>query len=125
MASGESGINSAKMTIINPRKEYWQSRGSNQRPLFPSPKRYRLSYGARLKVVNQFNPLSNTPFLRPFQIQRSCRRQLKCGYYRILRYRLHRKHCGKKVKLLILSNFSFSRNVFLNHFLQCVKMSIF
>ena len=31
--SSERGINPAAMTIINPRKEYWPSRGSNQRPL--------------------------------------------------------------------------------------------
>ena len=33
--------------------------------------------------------------MRPSQIQRSCRWKLKRGYYRILRYRLHRKHCEK------------------------------
>ena len=32
---------------------------------------------------------------------------------RVLRYRLHKKHCGKNVKLLILSNFAFFHNVFL------------
>ena len=30
--SGDTGMNPVAMTIINPRKEYWQSRGSNQRP---------------------------------------------------------------------------------------------
>ena len=30
--SGERGMNAVAMTIINPRKEYWSSRGSNQRP---------------------------------------------------------------------------------------------
>ena len=30
--SGERGMNPVAMTIINPRKEYWPSRGSNQRP---------------------------------------------------------------------------------------------
>ena len=29
--SGERGMNPVAMTIINPRKEYWPSRGSNQR----------------------------------------------------------------------------------------------
>ena len=29
---GERGMNPVAMTIINPRKEYWSSRGSNQRP---------------------------------------------------------------------------------------------
>ena len=29
---GERGMNPVTMTIINPRKEYWPSRGSNQRP---------------------------------------------------------------------------------------------
>ena len=30
--SGERGMNPVAMTIINPRKEYWLSRGSNQQP---------------------------------------------------------------------------------------------
>ena len=30
--SDERGMNPVAMTIINPRKEYWPSRGSNQRP---------------------------------------------------------------------------------------------
>ena len=30
--SGEKGMNTVATTIINPRKEYWPSRGSNQRP---------------------------------------------------------------------------------------------
>ena len=30
--SGERGMNPVAMTIINPQKEYWPSRGSNQRP---------------------------------------------------------------------------------------------
>ena len=32
MDSGERGMNPLAMTIINPGKEYWPSRGSNQRP---------------------------------------------------------------------------------------------
>ena len=32
MNSGERGMNPVAMTIINPRKKYWPSRGSNQRP---------------------------------------------------------------------------------------------
>ena len=32
MDSSERGINPVAMTIIKPRKEYWLSRGSNQRP---------------------------------------------------------------------------------------------
>ena len=31
--SGERGMNPVAMTIINPLKEYWPSRGSNRRPL--------------------------------------------------------------------------------------------
>ena len=34
MNSGERGMNPVAMTIINPRKEYWPSRRSNQRPPF-------------------------------------------------------------------------------------------
>ena len=32
MDSGERGMNPDAMTVINPRKEYWPSRGSYQRP---------------------------------------------------------------------------------------------
>ena len=32
MDSGEKKMNPVAMTIINPRKECWPSRGSNQRP---------------------------------------------------------------------------------------------
>ena len=32
MDSGDRGMNPVTMTIINPQKEYWLSRGSNQRP---------------------------------------------------------------------------------------------
>ena len=32
MDNGERGMNPVAMTIINPRKEYWPSRGSNRRP---------------------------------------------------------------------------------------------
>ena len=32
MDSSERGMNPVEMTIINPRKEYWPSQGSNQRP---------------------------------------------------------------------------------------------
>ena len=30
--SGETGMTPVAMTVINPQKEYWPSRGSNQRP---------------------------------------------------------------------------------------------
>ena len=33
MDSGERGMNPVTLTVINPRKEYWPSRGSNQRLL--------------------------------------------------------------------------------------------
>ena len=32
MDSGDYGMNPVAMIIINPRKEYWRSRGSNTRP---------------------------------------------------------------------------------------------
>ena len=35
MDSGERKMNPVAMTIINPRKEYWPSRRSNQRPPVP------------------------------------------------------------------------------------------
>ena len=36
MDSGESGMNPVALTIIDHRKEYWPSRGSNQRPVLKS-----------------------------------------------------------------------------------------
>ena len=44
--SGEIGTNPVAVTIINPRKEYWPSRGLNQRS--PVLQLYWLSSGARL-----------------------------------------------------------------------------
>ena len=44
---GERGVHPVSMTIINPRKEYWPSRGSNQRPVLKSTT-YHLKYGAWL-----------------------------------------------------------------------------
>ena len=46
MDSSDGGMNPVTMTIINPWKEYWPSRGLNQQPLVSSPHCYRLSYGA-------------------------------------------------------------------------------
>ena len=46
MDSGERGMNPVTMIIINPWKEYWPSRESNQRPPVLKSASYRLSYGA-------------------------------------------------------------------------------
>ena len=40
------------MTIMNPQKGYWPSRGSNQRPPVRKPAMLRLSYGGRLLYNN-------------------------------------------------------------------------
>ena len=51
--SGERGMNPVAMTIINPRKEYWLNRGSNQRP--PVLKSAMLPtelWGSAKKVLN-------------------------------------------------------------------------
>ena len=57
MDSGEREMNPVAMTIINPRKEYWQSPGIEPATsgLFSSPVRYRLSYGARLGSFTSFS----------------------------------------------------------------------
>ena len=34
LSSGKRGLNPVEMTFIKPRKEYWPSKGSNQRPLY-------------------------------------------------------------------------------------------
>ena len=48
-----------------------------------------------------------------------CRWNLKCSFWRIWRYRLHKKHCGKRWNSsLILSNFTFSYKVFPKLFLK-------
>ena len=44
MASGERAINIVAMTINNPRKEYWPSGKSKQRPPFSSALHYRPSH---------------------------------------------------------------------------------
>ena len=41
------------------------------------------------------NPFPNTSFWDRPKFKEVCRRQLKYGYLRILRYRLLRKHFGK------------------------------
>ena len=51
--SGERGMNPVAMTIINPRKEYWPSRGSNQRPPVLSVLRKNWK-----KLVNQTQQLA-------------------------------------------------------------------
>ena len=49
MDSDERGMNPVAMTIYDQYQEHWPSRGSNQRLLFSSLQRYRLSYEARPK----------------------------------------------------------------------------
>ena len=46
MDSDKRGMNTAAMTLINPRKEYWSSAGI-EGFLFSSPVLYRVNYGAR------------------------------------------------------------------------------
>ena len=48
MEGGERGMNPVAMTIIDPRKEYWPSRGSNQRPPVLKSRRLPTELGARL-----------------------------------------------------------------------------
>ena len=48
MNSGKRGMNHVAMTIINPRKEYWPSQGSNQRP----PVRYTEQWDSAGKVYS-------------------------------------------------------------------------
>ena len=56
-------MNPVAMTIINPQKEYWPSRGSavdrTSDLLFSSPQCYRLSFGARLSDYLNLYTLSN------------------------------------------------------------------
>ena len=64
MDSGERGMNFVAMTIINPRKEYWPSQGSNQVP--PVPKSTMLPtrlWGSAIKKRRKC--LSNTSFFFP------------------------------------------------------------
>ena len=49
MDSGERGMDPVAMTIINPRKEYWPSRGLNQRPVLKSAKLPTEVWGSAIK----------------------------------------------------------------------------
>ena len=105
--SSERGMNPVAMTIINPRKEYWPSQGSNQRPpvlnsqtlpteLWRSALNdasYRLSYGARhqtiiislqVEIVINRNDKVNILFMKKFLFDMK-----------------GRKHCGENRELLI------------------------
>ena len=58
MNSCERGMNPVTMTIIHPWKEYWQSRGLNQRP---SVLKWCMLL-TELKVSAKFNPFPNKPW---------------------------------------------------------------
>ena len=60
-----------------------------------------------LSVIQHFETVPNSKKLQT---------TTEMGLLKDLRYRLYSKHCGKKVKLLILSNFTFFLNVFLQFF---------
>ena len=80
MHRAERAMNPVAMTIINPRKEYWPSQGSNQEP--PILKSYTLPtelWGLGTVVRGKafkrnLLTLSQKTNARPFQIQRLCRR---------------------------------------------------
>ena len=68
MDSGKRGKNPVAMTIINPRKEYWPSQGSNQRPhVLKSATLPTELWGLALdKVTSIQNILIRTVMVNPF-----------------------------------------------------------
>ena len=74
MDGGERGTNPVEMTIINHRKKYWPSRGSNRRlPVLKS-----CTLPTKLCGSAQLNyelTLNQTEIFGPIQIQSICRRQ--------------------------------------------------
>ena len=62
--------------------------------------------------------LSQTTNFRLFQTGGVCRRQFQIWWKWQKALEMGRKHCGKKEKLLIMSNFSFSHSVFKRLLLQ-------
>ena len=55
---------------------------------------------------------SQTTNFRLFQDERVCRKQFQVSYkWQKISQKQEEKHCGKKEKLLVLSNFSFSLSV--------------
>ena len=63
---------------------------------------------------------SQTTNFGRFQIERVCRRQFKI-WWKWQKLQEGWKHCGKKEKLLVTSNFSFSHSVFKRLVLQTCK----
>ena len=75
--SGERGMNPVAMTIINPRKEYWPSRGSNQRP--PVLKSATLPtelWGSAKSEFNRNRPIDSSQPAQSAQADRSQNRLL-------------------------------------------------
>ena len=70
MDSSERGINPVAMTIINPQKEYWPSRGLNQRPpvlksaMLPTAMGLHTRSERLIHAYLTFNPL-HTPNFSP------------------------------------------------------------
>ena len=112
-------MNPVAMTVVNPRKEYWPSRGSNHRPpilksatlpteLWGSPAN-ALNFDKCVFVV--WLTLYQTTNFRLFQTERVCRRQfqIKRKWQKVIQTG---KKQSEKEKLLVTSNFSFSHSVF-------------
>ena len=80
-----------------------------------------LSIWTSLKFHRFVLTLSQTTNFRLFRTERLCRWQfqVKWKWQEVLH--MGRKHCGKKEKLLVTSNFSFSRSVFKRVLLQTRK----
>ena len=51
MDRGERGMNPVAMTVINPPKEYWLTRGSNQEPPVLKSATLPMSYGGLAKII--------------------------------------------------------------------------
>ena len=105
MDSGETGMTSVAMTIINLRKENWPSPGSNQRPA----------------VLKSYS-LPTELWCSALQRQILDSSKLKEFADDIFKFENGgKKTLWEKEKMLVTSNFSFSRNVFKKLVLQSRK----
>ena len=90
-------MNPVALTIINPRKEYWWSRGSNQQPPVFKSATLTTELWCSLQITN----------LNLMKVMETSPKE--------------KKTLWKKEKMLVTSNFSFSHSVFKRLVLQTRK----
>ena len=120
MDRGRRRMNCVALTIINPRKEYWPSRGSNQRPsVLKSGTLPTELWGSTLLIKGlKRNSLSNPQKVKQtqerlqFESLYCFNRFLHIYSFEHMEEKSFRKTLWKKMKLLKMSNFILFQNVF-------------